>query len=184
MKHVRIACDEHEWRVGSAYPHIASTEDGRLMNTITGRELATRVGKTGYQQVTIRPDGRKGKARLVKVHRVVAEAWHGPAPTERHVVNHKDGDKLNNHASNLEWVTPAENTRHAYRLGLYPRRFGEAASSAKLTDDAVRRIRRVYTPYHPRFGARPLAQEYGVCHSQILDAAYGRSWPHLDGARS
>jgi len=160
------------------------TRDGRVKNATTGRELATRVGKTGYEQVCIRPGGRKGRARLVKVHRLVAEAWLGPAPSPRHVVNHKNGVKTDNRAENLEWVTQSENIRHSFRLGMHQRAYGEKSSTAKLTDAAVRRIRRVYTPWHPKFGARALAREYGVHHKQIISAARGESWPHLDGGAS
>lgn len=149
------------------------------MNTRTGRELVAIVGKTGYAQITIRPEGRRGRPRLVKVHRVVAEAWLGPAPSPRHVVNHKNGVKTDNRAENLEWVTPAENTRHAHRLGLMPSQKGEANPAARLTEEAVRRIRSLYQPRHPRYGARPLARELGVHHTTVLRAVTGEGWAHI-----
>ncbi len=37
------------------------------------------------------------------------------------IVNHQDGNKLNNHYTNLEWVTHSENTKHAYNIGLNKR---------------------------------------------------------------
>ena len=184
MEHVKVTRSEPEWRVGVTYPHLAVTRDGRVKNLQTDRELAVTVGKTGYAQLCIRPDGRKGRARLVKIHRLVAEAWIGAAPSRRHVVNHRNGVKTDNRVENLEWVTPSENIRHSYRMGMHPRQFGEASNSAKLTDAAVRRIRRVYTPGHQRFGARALGREYGVHHKQIITAARGESWPHLDGSVS
>lgn len=54
----------------------------------------------------------------VLVHLLVAEAFLGPPQGERNQVNHKDGDKHNNHHDNLEWATRTENLIHAYKTGL------------------------------------------------------------------
>ena len=51
------------------------------------------------------------------VHRVIAETFI-PNPNNLPCVNHKDGNKLNNSADNLEWCTHSENTLHSYRTGL------------------------------------------------------------------
>lgn len=56
--------------------------------------------------------GDNGKSKLHKVHRLVAEAFI-PKIEGKNVINHKDCNKLNNVASNLEWCTDLENTRHA-----------------------------------------------------------------------
>ena len=65
----------------------------------------------GYLEVSI--NGRRRD-----VHRLVAECFVPRPAGEVLEVNHKDGDKLNNRASNLEWVSHLENVRHAYRTGL------------------------------------------------------------------
>ena len=80
------------------------------------RILAQSIDKvTGYAKVNLNKNGR---GHTKAVHVLVAEAFHGG----RHPgmdVNHIDGNKLNNSASNLEWCTRKENMKHAYENGLW-----------------------------------------------------------------
>lgn len=55
--------------------------------------------------------------KMRKVHRLVAEAFL-PKIDGKDFVNHIDGNKKNNRVENLEWVTCAENARHARAIGL------------------------------------------------------------------
>lgn len=75
----------------------------------------------GYEIVSLVPYFETiGKTYYV--HRLVAEAFvKNDRPEVATQINHKDGDKANNHYSNLEWVTAGENIRHARALGLYPK---------------------------------------------------------------
>lgn len=76
-----------------------------------GSRNKRRFGHTtdkGYKAVLIRDNG---KERTVFVHRLVALAF-VPNPDNKPQVNHIDGNKTNNRAENLEWVTLAENMRH------------------------------------------------------------------------
>lgn len=59
----------------------------------------------------------KGVVKGMSIHRLVAIAYI-PNPDGKPEVNHIDGNKLNNHASNLEWVTGSENMIHAIKTGL------------------------------------------------------------------
>lgn len=77
----------------------------------------TMRGKNRNQYLFVRLEF-EGKLKGVKIHRLVAENFLGPKPSDEHVINHIDGNKQNNDVSNLEWTTVAGNTQHAYRTGL------------------------------------------------------------------
>lgn len=56
-----------------------------------------------------------GKHKRMLVHRCIALTFI-PNPENKPQVNHKDGNKLNNHVSNLEWCTASENSQHSYTV--------------------------------------------------------------------
>lgn len=72
-----------------------------------------RTDPNGYKQV----DLWNGSGRTHRVHRLVAKAFI-PNPKKKRTVNHKDGDKTNNHVDNLEWATYSENNQHMHDTGL------------------------------------------------------------------
>lgn len=82
-----------------------------------GGYLRPRLHSAGYLRVTLCVDGTKED---VYIHRAVAQAFHENPEGKDHV-NHKDGNKKNNHKDNLEWSTPSENVDHAYNEGLSKR---------------------------------------------------------------
>jgi len=80
--------------------------DGDVTNTKTGRVLKTTLAGVGYKTLRLGCDKRH------YIHRLVANAFL-PAPTSDNcVVDHIDRNKLNNHASNLRWVSHAENAQN------------------------------------------------------------------------
>jgi hypothetical protein len=79
---------------------------------IAGRERKPVVGPNGYQTLSL---SSKGKASWHYVHRLVAETFVA-GRDDGLEVNHLNGNKLDNRAENLEWVSRSENNTHKYRV--------------------------------------------------------------------
>lgn len=73
--------------------------------------LKYQINHKGYRTVTLKT------RKTISLHRLVALAFI-PNPENKEHVNHIDGNKENNHVSNLEWVTASENNKHAFATGL------------------------------------------------------------------
>lgn len=85
------------------------------LRTLRERLLKLQVDKQGYICVQLSNDCFM---KMHKVHRLVATAFI-PNPYNKKTVNHKDGNKANNHFQNLEWNTQLENNLHAIKIGLH-----------------------------------------------------------------
>ena len=117
----------------------------------------------GYYVVNLT---KNGKQQTQYVHILVAQAFI-PNPENKSYVNHIDGDKLNNCLENLEWTTPTENSRHAWRNGLIKSRTGTKNLHSKLTPEQVRYIRFNYKPHDENFSMVALARKFNVSKSTI-----------------
>lgn len=109
---------ETEWRPALGFGgkiEVSDAGDARRAGTHRPLTLGSRAL---YKTIGGRVDG---VFRSASLHGAVAAAFIGPRPSG-HVIDHVDGDKHNNAVSNLQYVTPAENTRRAIRLGLLQHR--------------------------------------------------------------
>lgn len=92
---------------------------------------------TGYGVVTLR---EAGEQKQYRAHRFIYECFIGRKIKKGYVINHKDGNKLNNSISNLEEITPKENTQHAFLTGLCTPKIGELNGNSIITAETVRNI--------------------------------------------
>ena len=83
---------------------------GRFFSTKTFVFLVPAMTENGYENFVTK---RNGKQYMALVHRLVADYFVERRSLDETIVHHKDGNKTNNHASNLEWVTPSQNTQAA-----------------------------------------------------------------------
>lgn len=96
---------------------IQVSAEGKVRSLLSGtpRILKTSIDNKGYHRIRVTIEREK---KTFKLHREVAKAFI-PNPDNKPQVNHKDGNKNNNSATNLEWVTNKENCNHAIKNGLW-----------------------------------------------------------------
>ena len=137
-------------------------ENGNVFSHHRGIKLKPGLTSRRYLDVNL-----AGKRR--QVHRLVAEAFL-PDFLDKPQVNHKDGNKQNNHISNLEMATSSENMLHAYKTGL--NRKGENHPNAKLSNEDVATIKMLLCE-----GERGvlIAKKFGVVKSVIYGIKSGRT---------
>jgi hypothetical protein len=105
-----------EWKnVKGFNDNYSVSSDGEVRNNKSRRLLKKSPRPKGYLAVTLYA-GRVDTRKSFLVHRLVAEAFLGESELQ---VNHKDLNKQNNSASNLEYCTNLENMQHAVVNGVY-----------------------------------------------------------------
>lgn len=134
--------------------------------------LSPTLMKIGYRLVTLSL-GSIPTRKKKYVHELVAAAFIGPRPAG-HQINHIDGNKQNNRVENLEYVTHAENGRHASEIGLMRR--GIQLHNAKLGADDIREIRRL----RPATTLRALGARFGISSGQVHHICTRKIWKHID----
>lgn len=143
------------------------TESGQVFReTLSGVDRKSIItNKEGYQEVHKQPYLTQTKKRF-SVHRMVARAFHGPAPTPDAIVRHLDGVKSNNHADNLKWGTHKENAADRVKHFKVKGR----ANGQKLTHEQVMIVRKLLEMGVDR---TDLAVLCGVVYKQITLIARG-----------
>ena len=152
---------------------------GNIRNAKTKKIRKQNLTKKGKYCFVSGSLGSREDKITFRVHKAVAETFISN-PSNLPEVNHKDGNKLNNHVDNLEWCTGTENMKHASEYGLLHPRRGEDTSWSKLTNETVKYIRDNYIPYSKEFGTRALGRKFGVDHDTIRSVLNNKSWIHID----
>lgn len=146
-------------------------EDGVIVSVSTGKVLSVSVNVKGYKRISLYKDGKTQKNF---VHRLVASnylpdpstellAWASGTVYGVVLVNHIDGNKENNHCSNLEWCDNSHNVKHAYKEGLtIPASHGRALSNVDIDY-----INEHHKPYDKINGTIALARRFNVSKKTI-----------------
>lgn len=165
---------QSNWRPVAGYEGIyAVNRDGAVRSVRNGRIMSPVPNSDGYLTVKLY---RAGKGTRYRIHRLVCAAFNGPSQGDATDVAHLDGDKLNLAATNLAWVTRAENEGHKTVHGT--KASGERNGRAKLTAADVMAIKALYASglSYAMIGTR-----FGIHPSTAHRAATGARYRSDDG---
>lgn len=172
-----------EWKDVVGFEELFQVSDlGRIYSKRSSRLLKQHKAKSGYMHLATKI---KGVNKCFKVHREVAKAFleepkgdsleyskrsfYGVAE-----VNHIDGDKSNNHKSNLEWSSRSENTSHYYReIATEESNISRGKKLSVMADEEVRAIRKMYAT---GLSERAVAAKFGISRSRVTSALKGYKW--------
>lgn len=148
-----------------ALAHV--NENGRVWDEkiLVLTESIARGRSSGYLGSSL--TGDDGRQCLRRVHRLVATAFVSGRSEKNREVNHIDGNKTNNHYSNLEWTTRKKNVNHAAVNELMAK---------KLTSEQVLEIRSLIG----KVSCSKLMKMYDIGKSHVSRIALGKTWAWLD----
>lgn len=150
------------------YTH-AVTKENHYRRT-NERLLKEHINGSGYKFYQLY---KNGNSKNIPAHRLVAIAFI-ENPHNYTVVNHIDGNKLNNCAENLEWCTNEYNHEHATKNGL--KASGSAVAGSKLTPRCVNAIRYFI---NLGFSHEELSKAFNVSRSAISLIAENKTWKQV-----
>lgn len=166
---------EEFWRVIHQYPEYAASNMGNIRRIVpdkfgrfSDKNLSLILASSGYLVVGLYNEAGK---KVVRVHRIICETFHGSPPTSEHHSAHNDGCRINNRAENLRWATQIENELDKLRHGTWS--IGSMNGRAKITEaqaKAIRADKRV---------ARIVALDFGISAHTVKKIKCRETWRHI-----
>ena len=167
-----------KWKSISGWPRHEVSSAGDVRIVVAGlrasqppHTIKPWLAKCGYFMVGLYDGGRREK---LYVHRLVCAAFHGKQPTRKHEVGHRDGNRLNNAASNLRWVTRTQNVRDAinHRTHAHGSKHGMATINEVTALEIKRRLSRGQC-------MKSISIETGASVGTIYHIKVGSTWRHV-----
>ena len=155
-------------------PYYIIDEYANVKNKNTNVLIIPHITDNGYLQVSLMTQtGRVFR----KIHRLVMLVFDYSPGCELLEVNHKDGNKFNNHISNLEWCTPKENKKHAIENNLSDGLIGSANPKAIINENIARSI---FNLICQGLSDKEIANILCNGNSSIVyNIRCGKTWSHL-----
>jgi len=153
----------------STYEHIKNNIDGVKVDVVAGTvDSICKTDRDGYLFTNL-------GGLPIRVHHIIGYFIFGERMIDKQI-NHFDGNKSNNRADNLEIVTPSQNIRHAFEIGLKKAKKGEEVATSKLTAEKVKQIRK---ERREGLTLAELAEKYGVAFQTVSKIVNRKMWTHV-----
>lgn len=149
-------------------------DDGRIFSPRTNRFMSTSLDKYGYEKVALISDDNK--RHRYSVHRIVLENFNPVEGMDKLQVNHKDGNKRNNRLENLEWTTPSENIKHAFKIGLKTQ-VGESNNACKYSEQTILEVIELLKT--GKYTGKELDEMFGFPNNYANSIRRGERWSYL-----
>lgn len=171
-----------EWRTVPGHPGYEASSLGRVRSL--DRWIARSDGRRCLCQGRMLQAQRKGyryhglnlgRGCSFYVHTLICAVFHGLRPSQRHEVSHRNGNCLDNRASNLRWVTHQQNEADKVRHGTNSE--GQRHGMVKLTEPDVLEIRHMYAC--GGMSPQEIADSFSVSRWSIRSIVTRASWRHL-----
>lgn len=168
---------EVQYKQIEGYPDYLIGNDGSVISNFKYRKSNSRVLKKRYQRGYVYVMLYANSIpKNISIHRLVAKHF-VDGYEDGLTVNHKDCNKKNNHYTNLEWVTHAQNIKHRDENNLRIAPKGVECANSKLNDDDVRHIRELYST--GKYTHKQIAKMYSMDRSTISDVINRTHWKHV-----
>lgn len=147
---------------------------GQIYSSARNIFVSYEISNKGYYRANLIRNDNRTKAMHAGVNRIVLGTFN-PVPNMNNLeVNHKDGCKLNNNLSNLEWVTYSGNAQHAIRNGLIHWRIGDECSWSMINSEQADRIGLLLTT--TEYSYKEIGDIVGCSKAIVANIASGISW--------
>jgi hypothetical protein len=177
------------WKIIPDYPAYRVSNFGRVQSSLTKisfgkrgigekwRDLKPQVGRKGYHFVNLY-ESNTHKSHTCSVQRLITKAFI-PNPENKPVVRHLDGNKTNNHVSNLAWGTYKENEHDKKRHGTWDSKYTTRAKLSTKDVNNIRLLDRIFKLMKGKMFETTIAQMFGVNKSSIYCIVDKNSWSHI-----
>ena len=183
MKEITL---KEEWKDIKDYEGYYQVSDLGKIRSVDRFVVHSKNGNKAFKKGKVFAVGFTNKALIVAlskngikksflIYRIVAQQFI-PNPENKPEVNHKDGNRLNNKVSNLEWMTRSENEKHAYDTGLYTSRKGIDHPMSITNESDVIEMRKLY---NEGVSKKQLATDFKMEYSNVCKIIKRKAWVHI-----